>query len=34
MTKDLVPLFNGNAQALSTDGFLDALSEALQAELA
>ena len=33
MTKDLVPLFNGRAQALSTDGFLDALSDALQVEL-
>ena len=30
MTKDLVPLFTGHAQALSTEGFLDAINDTLQ----
>ena len=29
MTKDLVPLFDGKAQALNTDGFFDAIVETL-----
>ncbi len=33
MTKDLVPLFTGEAQALDTDGFLDAIAEALEAKI-
>ncbi|MCE5343521.1 MAG: NADP-dependent isocitrate dehydrogenase [Eubacteriales bacterium] len=33
MTKDLVPLFDGEAQALSSDAFLDAITDTLQARL-
>ena len=34
MTKDLVPLFAGDAQAMSSEGFLIAISETLNAQLA
>ncbi len=33
MTKDLVPIFSGHAQALTSEGFLDAVADTLQAML-
>ncbi len=33
MTKDLVPLFDGEAQSLSSEAFLDAINDTLQAKL-
>jgi isocitrate dehydrogenase len=34
MTKDLVPLFEGEAQALSSEGFLEAIAAELEKKIA